>query len=104
MGSRAARYAPLTVTMGRPQTDTSLTHRFGELRRSPASHHQALRFVVSGATVAVVYLGLGLLLSGPLGVPIQVAIPVSYVLSVLLNYTLQRTFVFAHSETFALSP
>jgi putative flippase GtrA len=74
------------------------------LRRSAAPHHQVARFVLSGGTVAVVYLGLGLLLSGPAGVPIQVAIPVSYVLSVLLNYTLQRYFVFAHSESFALAP
>jgi putative flippase GtrA len=61
-----------------------------------------MRFVLSGSTVAVVYLGLGLLLSGPMGLPIQVAIPVAYVLSVLLNYTLQRYFVFADRERFAL--
>jgi putative flippase GtrA len=74
------------------------------LRTSGARHHQALRFVVSGGTVAVVYLGLGLLLSGPFGVPIQLAIPVSYVISVLFNYSMQRWFVFAHSDAFALSP
>jgi putative flippase GtrA len=78
-------------------------HRARHLRTSGAGHHQALRFVLSGATVAVVYLGLGLLLSGPLGVPIQIAIPVSYVVSVLFNYSMQRWFVFAHSDAFALS-
>lgn len=72
-------------------------------RTSAAGHHQVIRFVLSGGTVALVYLGLGLLLSGPLGVPIQIAIPVSYVVSVLFNYSMQRWFVFAHSDDFALS-
>jgi putative flippase GtrA len=87
-----------------PSERGGLIDRLDRLRRSPAPHHQAGRFVLSGGTVAVVYLGLGLVLSGPLGVPIQVAIPLSYVLSVALNYTLQRWFVFAHSSSFALSP
>jgi putative flippase GtrA len=77
--------------------------RLRALRTSSAGHHQAIRFVLSGGTVAVVYLGLGLLLSGPFGVPIQIAIPVSYVISVLFNYSMQRWFVFAHSDEFALS-
>jgi putative flippase GtrA len=86
------------------QRDRGLVARLNGLRRSSEPQHQAMRFVLSGSTVAAVYLGLGLLLSGPIGVPIQIAIPVSYVLSVLLNYMLQRHFVFAHSESFALAP
>jgi putative flippase GtrA len=87
-----------------PQPNSIVVSALQRLRRSPAPRHQAARFVLSGGTVAVAYLGLGLLLSGPAGLPIQIAIPISYVLSVLLNYTLQRHFVFAHSEGFALSP
>lgn len=85
-----------------PHTNSVLVRKFDQLRRSSASHVQVLRFVASGGTVALVYLGLGLLLSGPVGMPIQVAIPIAYVLSVLLNYNLQRHFVFAHSDDFAL--
>jgi putative flippase GtrA len=59
--------------------------------------------VLTGGFIAVVYLGFGLLLSGPLGVPVQIAIPLSFVLSTCLNYSLQRLFVFAHSADFALS-
>ncbi len=90
---------------GLPEGGSSVSwvHRARHLRTSSAGHHQALRFVLSGGTVAVVYLGLGLLLSGPLGVPIQIAIPVSYVISVLFNYSMQRWFVFAHADEFALS-
>jgi putative flippase GtrA len=72
-------------------------------RVSSATHHQASRFAVSGVAVALVNLGTGLLIAGPLGVPIQIAIPTGYVLSLLLNYTLQRKFVFADRESFALS-
>jgi putative flippase GtrA len=100
----ADRYDPLPVSSVRPQTNSTVVSTLQRLRRSPVPHHQAARFVISGGTVAVVYLGLGLLLSGPVGMPIQIAIPISYVLSVLLNYTLQRHFVFAHSTSFALSP
>ena len=91
---------------GVPDSPSSVgwAHRARQLRTSSAGHHQALRFVLSGGTVAVVYLGLGLLLSGPFGVPIQIAIPVSYVVSVLFNYSMQRWFVFAHSDAFALTP
>jgi putative flippase GtrA len=85
------------------RSQAGLVHRARRLRTSSAGHHQVLRFVVSGATVALVYLGLGLLLSGPFGVPIQIAIPISYVISVLFNYSMQRWFVFAHSDEFALS-
>jgi putative flippase GtrA len=92
------------VTSPVEHPDRGLVARLNGLRRSAAPHHQVARFVLSGATVAVVYLGLGLLLSGPVGMPIQLAIPISYVLSVLLNYTLQRHFVFAHSQAFALAP
>lgn len=86
-----------------PQSNTTVVGALHRLRQSSAPHHQVARFVLSGGTVSVVYLGLGLLLSGPVGLSIQIAIPIAYVLSVLLNYTLQRWFVFAHSERFALS-
>ncbi len=72
------------------------------LRRSAAGHHQLLRFATAGGLVALVYLGLGVALSGPLGVPIQVAIPIAYVVAVSLHYSLQRWFVFAHADAFAL--
>ncbi len=75
--------------------------RVAALRRSSAPHHQALRFVLNGGVVAVFHVGAGLLLAGPLGVTLQAAIPIAYVASLLLNYVLQRLFVFAHAERFA---
>ena len=37
------------------------------------------------------------------GVPIEVAIPIAYVLAVTLHFNLQRHFVFRHVDEFALS-
>ena len=62
-----------------------------------------VRYAVAGATVAGAYIGLTLLLSGPAGLPIQVAIAIAYVLAVMLHFALQRVFVFRGRESFALS-
>lgn len=63
-----------------------------------------LRYGIAGATVAGVYLAIPLVLNGVAGVPIQVAIPIAYVLAVSLHFTLQRLFVFRHVDEFALAP
>ena len=75
--------------------------RVGHLRSSAALRHQVLRFVLTGGVVAAAYLATVLVLSGPFGLPIQVAIPIGYVASLLLNYVLQRLFVFGHTDRFA---
>src|SRR5689334_11729391 len=64
---------------------------------------QGIRYALAGGTVAITYIGLTLLFSGPVGLPIQVAIPIGYVLAVSLHFLLQRRFVFADREQFALS-
>lgn len=62
-----------------------------------------LRFAITGATVSAIYFGGPLLLNGVVGLPLQVAIPISYVVAVSLHFTLQRVFVFRHVSQFALS-
>ena len=76
-----------------------MTARFttGEL------HGQAIRYVVAGVTNTGIYVGLTLLLSGPLGVPIQVAIPIAFVTALCTHFTLQRFFVFRSRTAFKLS-
>jgi putative flippase GtrA len=61
------------------------------------------RYALAGAAVAITYIGLTLLLSGPGQLPIQAAILVGYVLAVALHFTLQRLFVFRDRSAFALS-
>jgi putative flippase GtrA len=75
----------------------------GVLLRHPIGG-AAIRYALAGAAVAGVYLGTPLMLNGVLGVPIQIAIAVAYVLAVTLHFNLQRHFVFGHVDRFALSP
>ena len=64
---------------------------------------QMLRYGVAGVAVATLYLGLPVVLKGVFDVPIQVAIPIAYVLAITLHFNLQRHFVFRHVATFALT-
>jgi putative flippase GtrA len=63
---------------------------------------QLVRYATAGGTSALLYVVLTLLLSGPVGLPIQAAITIAYVLAVLVNFALQRHFVFRHDGEFAL--
>jgi putative flippase GtrA len=62
-----------------------------------------LRYAIAGAVVGLVYLGGPILLNGVLGLPIEVAIPISYLTAICLHFNLQRHFVFRHVAEFALS-
>jgi putative flippase GtrA len=68
------------------------------LRRVPA----ALRYVIAGGLNTLIYIGLTLFLSGPLGLPIQVAIPLAFGTALCTHFALQRVVVFGHVETYAL--
>jgi putative flippase GtrA len=68
--------------------------------RSP--RWQVVRFVMAGGFTAVVSIGAVLLLSGPVGLPIQVAILSSYPLLLVMHFSLQRWFVFARDDAYAL--
>jgi putative flippase GtrA len=74
--------------------------------RSLASHPvtaSGIRYGIVGVIVAVVYFGIPVALSGGAGVPIQVAIPIAYLIAVTLHFNLQRHFVFRHVSEFALT-
>ena len=62
-----------------------------------------VRYAINGSATTLLYIFLTLLLDGPGGLPIQVAIPVAYISSLVVNFTLQRAFVFTSSNGFALS-
>lgn len=61
-----------------------------------------VRYAINGSATTLLYIFLTLLLDGPGGLPIQVAIPLAYSSSLVVNFTLQRAFVF-RSAGFALS-
>lgn len=70
--------------------------------RLSQDHLAALRYVAVGTTAAVAYIGLTLLFSGPVGLPMWIAIALGYTLAVVLHFLLQRHFVFSHVGEFAL--
>ena len=73
--------------------------------RTPAYRQvtlQLVRFGLSGAFVFGIYTGGTLLLSGPLGLPIVLAIAIAFPVALAINFTMQRHFVFLDHETFAL--
>jgi putative flippase GtrA len=63
---------------------------------------ETVRYAVSGSFSTITYIVQTLIVAGPLDVPIQIAIPVSYATALVLNFTLQRRFVFPTEEGFAL--
>ncbi len=62
-----------------------------------------VRYAISGTIVAVFYLGAPIAINAALGVPLEVCLPVVYVMAVSLQFTLQRLFVFRHITEFALT-
>jgi putative flippase GtrA len=64
-------------------------------------HGRAVRFVIAGGAMAVVYLGLTALLA-VIGLPFQAALIVSFLAAVALHFTLQRVFVWSQRGEYAL--
>jgi putative flippase GtrA len=62
-----------------------------------------LRYGLVGVLTFSLYIGLTLVLSGPVGIHIQVAIPIAYVCALAVHFSLQRWFVWAHHEEYALA-
>ncbi len=76
-------------------------------KRVPSPIHglitwSTLRYAISGSIVGLFSLGMPVLINIELGIPLEVCIPIIYVLAVVLQFSLQRVFVFRHVETFAL--
>jgi putative flippase GtrA len=63
---------------------------------------QGARFVLVGGICAVVYLTTTTVLSAVVGLPFQVALASGFLLALVVHFTLQRYFVWAHHEEFAL--
>lgn len=78
-----------------------------EMVRALRSHESGLlgqgaRFVLAGGTVMLVYLTTTTVLADVVGLPFQVALAVGFCVGLIVHFTLQRTFVWAHEEEFAL--
>jgi putative flippase GtrA len=89
----------LRAPMDPPRTPTT---RLRELRSSGQAGSIATRYLLGSGLTMCVYLGLGLLLSGPVGLHIQVAIPLAYGCALVVHFSIQRWFVWTHHGDYAL--
>jgi putative flippase GtrA len=72
------------------------------LLRGPGLLGQGTRYVLTGGTVAVVYLGTTTVLASVAGLPFQVALAIGYCAGLSVHFSMQRFFVWAHHEEYAL--
>jgi putative flippase GtrA len=63
---------------------------------------QGLRFGLAGGVVAVIYLSTTLLLTEVLGVEFELALAIGFTVGMITHFTLQRRFVWAHADGFAV--
>ncbi len=63
---------------------------------------QAVRFVLTGGIVSIVYIALTTFLAEVLHLQFQIALAIGWLTAVSVHFTLQRRFVWAPQETFAL--
>jgi putative flippase GtrA len=60
------------------------------------------RFALSGCTVAAVYLSTTTVLASVVGLPFQISLAIGFCAGLVVHFTLQRSFVWVHSDGFAL--
>jgi putative flippase GtrA len=60
------------------------------------------RFVLVGVIVAVVYLSTTTVLGSVVGIPFQIALATGFLTALVVHFALQRYFVWAHRDGFAL--
>lgn len=63
---------------------------------------QGVRFVASGGAVALVYIATTTFLAQVIGIAFEVALAIGFSLAIATHFTLQRVFVWAHADGFAL--
>ncbi len=73
------------------------------LRTHPGLVGQGARYAMAGAVVTIFYVCLTSFLALVVGLPFQLALVIGFGVSLTLHFTLQRLFVWADREQFALS-
>jgi putative flippase GtrA len=63
---------------------------------------QVIRFIITGGLVALVYIATTSLLAEVLGIPFEAALAIGFVVAIATHFTLQRLFVWAHDDGYAL--
>jgi len=76
--------------------------RWNQRLRGSGVLAQGARYALTGGTVTVVYLGSTTLLADVVGLSFQIALVVGFSIGLSVHFTLQRLFVWAHHEEYAL--
>lgn len=63
---------------------------------------RGVRFVIVGGLVAVIYLTTTTVLADVFGVPFQLSLAIGFATALVVHFSLQRFFVWAHTEEFSL--
>jgi putative flippase GtrA len=63
---------------------------------------QGMRYALTGATVALVYVGSTLMLHDVAGLAFQLALALGLVIALTTHFVLQRSFVWSHDDAYAL--
>jgi choline kinase/putative flippase GtrA len=99
--SARARRAPSALEAP-PTRRAGAASSLRALRTSSDLRGQGARYALAGCTVATVYLLTTTILAVGVGLPFQVALLSGYAVALCLHFTLQRLFVWTHSDGFAL--
>jgi len=89
-----------------PQAPSAFPRRalraWGLRLRAPGLLGQGARYFLTGCMATVVYLGSTTVLADVAGLPFQIALIVGFCVGLSVHFTLQRFFVWAHHEEYAL--
>lgn len=70
--------------------------------RGPGLIEQGARYLLVGGAAAISYLGTTTALADVVGLPFQIALAVGFCVGLFVHFTLQRLFVWAHHDEYAL--
>jgi putative flippase GtrA len=79
-----------------------LVHTLGAWISDAGAMGQGVRYALTGGFVSLIYLLSTTVLALGVGVPFQIALPIGFGLGLCVHFTLQRVFVWVHSDGFAL--
>ena len=110
-GQSQSVQSPAAVAVAADGEEEAWMHRSqkarGRLSRALARSEDRLfgrgaRFALSGCIVTGVYLATTTLLASVIGLPFQIALAIGFCSGLVVHFTLQRVFVWVHSDGFAL--
>ncbi len=99
---RSRAVAFFTRLLPEDETSRPTVARALTLLRADSVFAQGVRFIISGGIVSIVYITVTTVLAEVSHLRFEVALGIGWCAALAVHYTLQRTFVWTHSDGFAL--